>query len=325
VAPPPESFEPEPQYRVLRKLAAGGIAEIFLAERVVAGHAPTRVALKRVKPHLQSDAAITGMLADEIELGLRCSHPNIVATLGSGQSRGQSYAVLEYVDGLDLARARAALLARSERFSCAQAVQICIELCKGLRHLHGLTDAAGAPLSVVHRDVTPPNVLLGKDGSVKLCDFGFVKSRSQRTLTEPGLIKGKFAYLSPEAALEQPVDLRADLYAVGIMLWEMLSMRRLFQAETDYETFKLAQKAEIPALPPVGAQEPEVLSAIVTRCLAREPAARYQTAEALHNALAAYADWQELGCDLGALVAQLKSPQAGADAPAQRGSASLEA
>lgn len=311
VLPPAEPFEPEREYRVLRKLAAGGMAEIFLAERQGSTGTTMRVALKRVWPHLQGDATITGMLADEISLGLRCAHPNIVATLGSGQSRGQTYAVLEYVEGLDLARLHSALLARGQRFTRAQALQLCMELCKGLAYLHGLTDASGARLHVVHRDVTPPNVLLGADGAVKLCDFGFAKSKVQRTVTEPGLIKGKFSYLSPEAALELPVDRRADLYAVGILLWEMLTMRRLFHADNDYETFKLAQKADIPALPVTAAEEHVVLTSIVKKCLAREPDERYQTADALYNALAAYADWQELRCDLGALVAQMLVPHRG--------------
>ncbi len=295
-----------PQYRVLHKLAAGGMAEIFLAERSVPGAPPSLVVLKRVRPHLSSDPTVIGMLADEIQLGRMCAHPNIVATLDAGERDGLPYAVLEHVDGLDLARMRAALLARGERFTRAAAVHVCMELCQGLRYLHGLQDASGAPLRVVHRDVTPPNVLLGVDGSVKLCDFGFAKSRAQRTLTEPGLIKGKFSYLSPEAALEKPVDQRADLYAVGIMLWEMLTMRRLFHAKTDYETFKLVQKAEVPALAACDGDADEVLAEIVTKALARDPGERYQSAEALFNALAAYADWQELQCDLGALVALAK-------------------
>lgn len=300
---------PPPRYRVLSELAAGGMAEIFLAERIEDGRPPVQVALKRVRAHLQNDPVLVGMLSDEIRLGLLCSHPNLVAMLDAGHEEGQPYAVLEYIDGLDLAQLRVALLARGERFTRAQAVKISMELCKGLAYLHTLTDAAGAPLSVVHRDVTPPNVLLGVDGAVKLCDFGFAKSRSQRTLTEPGLIKGKFSYLSPEAALEQPVDLRADLFGVGIMLWEMLTMQRLFHADTDYETFKLIQKAEIPALGPAGAQADDVddvLEEIVRKSLARDLQQRYQSAQALYNALAAYADWQELSCELGSLVERVR-------------------
>lgn len=313
----PESFAP--QYRVLHKLATGGVADIFLAERIEAGGAPVHVVLKRVRTHLLDDAAITGMLSDEIRLGLLCSHPNLVTTFDSGQNDGQPYAVLEYVDGLDLARLRDAVLARGGHFTRTQAVHICMEISKGLAYLHTLVDPRGAPLEVVHRDVTPPNVLLGVDGTVKLCDFGFAKSSSQRTLTEPGLIKGKFSYLSPEAALEQPVDRRADLFAVGIMLWEMLTMRRLFHAQTDYETFKLVQQAEIPPIVSLDADVDAVLEEIVTKCLARDPNDRFQSAEALFNALAAYADWQELSCDLGWLVTQSKPPHA---APAQNASAS---
>jgi serine/threonine-protein kinase len=293
-------------YRVLHKLAAGGMAEIFLAERSEAGHAPVQVALKRVPSHLSGDPAIMGMLSDEIRLGLLCSHPNLVTTLDAGHSDNQPYAVLEYVDGLDLARLSVAMLAHGERFTRAQAVQVGLEVCKGLAYLHALVDASGAPLGVVHRDVTPPNLLLSVHGEVMLCDFGLAKYSAQRTLTEPGLIKGKFSYLSPEATLGQPVDLRADLFAMGVVLWEMLSMRRLFLAATDYETLKLIQKTDIPPLASCGGDADDVLEEIVTKCLAREPKQRYQSAGALYNALAAYADWLELRCDLGALVRQMK-------------------
>ena len=266
------------------------------------------VALKRLRTHLLADPAIVGLFADEIRLGQRCSHPNLVATLDAGEEDGQAFAILEYVAGLDLVRAREALSARGERFTRAQAVHIAMELCKGLAYLHALTDASGAALGVVHRDVTPPNVLLGVDGTVKLCDLGFAKSSMQRTLTETGLIKGKFSYLSPEAALEQPIDQRADLFAVGAMLWEMLTMRRLFHAPTDYDTFKLVQKAEVPSLASMDADADSVLEEIVMKCLARDPNDRFRSATALHDGLAAYADWQELSCDLGRLAQRLKQP-----------------
>lgn len=302
----PSREPPRPEYRVVGKLAAGGIADIFLVERLEAGRPPLRLALKRMRGDLHRDAAFAAMIADEIGLGLLCEHPNLVKTLDSGRIEGQPYVILEYVEGLDLARVRDALLARGERFTRAQAVGIAIELCKGLAYLHALKDARGTPLRVVHRDVTPPNVLIGVDGTVKLCDFGFAKSRVQRAQTEPGLIKGKLAYLSPEAAAEQPVDQRADLFGVGIMLWEMLAMRRLFHAPTDYETFKRAQKSEIPALAPLGDTD-AVLEEIVQKSLARDPNARFQSAEALYRALAAYADWQELACELGPWITRLRA------------------
>jgi serine/threonine-protein kinase len=303
------------KYRVLHKLASGGIADIFLAERA-GDDTGALVALKRLRSHLREDPVISGMFADEIRLGRLCSHPNLVATLDAGEEDGQPYAVLEYVEGLDLVRARDTLRARGERFTRAQAVQISIELCKGLGYLHGLRDASGTELGIVHRDVTPPNVLLGSDGALKLCDLGFAKSAQQRTLTEPGLIKGKFSYLSPEAALEQPIDQRADLFGVGVMLWEMLSMRRLFHAKTDYETFKLVQQCEVPSLTSLGADTDAVLEEIVMKCLARDPNGRFKSADALRDALAAYADWQELECDLSQLVRQVKPAQPAAAASA---------
>jgi serine/threonine-protein kinase len=292
---------------VLHKLSSGGIADVFLAEGVVPGRGSMRVALKRLRSHLCHDPLMTRLFADEIRLGRLCSHPNLVATLDAGEQEGQPFAVLELVDGTSLLRAREALRAKGERFTRAQAVHITMELCKGLSYLHGLRDTAGQDLGVVHRDVTPPNVLLCGDGSVKLCDLGFAKWAQQAVRTEPGVIKGKFSYLSPEAALEEPIDHRADCYGAGIMLWEMLTMHRLFDAPTDYETFKLAQRAEIPTLASRGGDADEVLEQIVMKCLARRPADRFKSAAALHDALAAYADWQELSCDLSPLVKRCKT------------------
>jgi serine/threonine-protein kinase len=282
------------------------MADIFVAERIVGGRTTELVARKRLRRDLLDDAVMVGMFDDEIQLGRRCSHPNLVATLDSGSELERPFAVLEYVDGLDLRRARELLLARGERFTRAQAVHVAMEVCAGLAHLHTLTDASGVRLGVVHRDVTPANVLLGVSGSVKLCDCGLAKSGLQRTRTDAGLIKGKFSYLSPEAALEQPIDERADVFAVGVMLWEMLAMRRLFHAPTDYDTLKLVQATEVPSLAAQSSDVDPVLAEIVTKALARDPERRFRSASALRDALAAYADWQELACDLGALVERLK-------------------
>jgi serine/threonine-protein kinase len=242
------------------------------------------------------------MLADEIRFGMLCAHPNLVATHGSTQIRGHTFAVLEYVEGTDLARLRDALLVRGERFTRADAVHIACELCKGLDHLHHIKDKNGRALGMVHRDVTPPNVLLGIDGAVKLCDFGLLKADAARTRTEPGLIKGKFSYLAPEVVNGKPADPRVDLFSVGILLWEMLAMRRLFHAKTDYDTVQLVAKAEIPPLAQHAADPDPVLEEIIRKALARDPDHRYRSAEDMYRALFAYADWQELQSDIATLV-----------------------
>ena len=278
------------------------MAEVFLAERHLPGRKPQRVALKRVLPRLRDDGAMTGMLDDEIELGLRCKHPNVISTLGYGTTQGHAFAVLEFVDGLDLASLREILSARGQVFSRAEAVHIAMRIAAGLRYLHGLRDDHGQTLGIVHRDVTPPNVLLGRKGAVKLCDFGFVRSNQQRTMTEPGLIKGKFSYLSPEAALGEPIEARSDLFAVGIILWEMLTMRKLFRGDTDYDTVKLIQAASVPSMAALGADVDDVLQELVFKALARNPQDRFPDAESLHNSLAAYCDYADLKADLGKLV-----------------------
>ncbi|MDH5672260.1 MAG: serine/threonine protein kinase [Myxococcales bacterium] len=293
-----------PRYRFVRRFAAGGVAELFVGERARdsdRGRAGERVVLKRLLPHLRNDPEMAGMLRDEIRLGLACRHPNLVATLDSWAYQGQLHGVLEYIEGQDLRSLTAGLLANDDRFSLGEAVLVCLSLCRGLHHLHGLRVGA-SELSVVHRDVTPPNVLLGVDGSLKLCDLGFAKSKLQRTRTAPGLIKGKFSYLSPEAAHGEAIDARADVFAVGIVLWEMLTMRRLFHAPTDFGTVELVRRAEIPALLPLNDEADTVLQEIVGRALARDPDQRFQSAKDLHDALMAYADYRELDGDIAALV-----------------------
>ena len=286
------------------------MAEVFLAEEAVDGLAPRRVALKRVLPHLRDDPMMTGMLRDEARLGARVAHPNLVETLAWGEVDDEPFIVLEYVEGVDLATLHSTLGNLGQRFSVADALHIAMELCQGLHHLHTLRGENGERLGVVHRDVTPPNVLLSVHGAVKLCDFGFVKSKRQRTRTDPGVIKGKFSYLSPEVARGEVADPRADVFAVGVLLWEMLAMRRLFHGKTDYETVKMIQDARPQPLSPLHPDVDDVLETTVQRALAADREERFPTAEALGQSLAAYADWQELSADLGPLGALVQPPEA---------------
>lgn len=298
------------QYRILRKVAQGGMAEVYLGEAMHANGRMRRVAVKRLLPQLVGDAELAGMLDDEARLGLLLHHPNIVRIYDRGVSRQMPFVVMEYVEGVDVA----AVIARARRagrpVALGDAVAIAVAVCDGLAWAHGMqTD--GEPLGVIHRDITPPNILLGQHGAVKICDFGLAKARTQRMKTEPGLIKGKFGYLSPEAASGQAVDARTDVFSLGIIVWEMLAMQRLFLGDNDYETVKLVQRAQVPSLSALNPEVDDIFEELLLRALAREPERRYPSARAFMESLLAYADFSGLRSDLPALVARTSSPEAG--------------
>lgn len=315
-SPVTDASRAKPKYRVLRKLAEGGMAEVFLAEQIWPDKQVRHVALKRVLPRLRDQGAMAGMLEDEIELGHHYSHPNLVSTYGRGRADGHSFIVLEYVDGLDLAALFRLMNAEGRRFSTGDAVWIAQQMTSGLEHLHALCDDQGQPLGAIHRDVTPPNVLLGRNGDIKLCDFGFVRSKQQQTITEPGLIKGKFAYLSPEAAMGEDVVQASDLFAVGIVLWELLAMRRLFRGETDYDTVKMIQRAEVPTLASIGVEVPDSLWSIIERALAQKVSDRYESAASMRADLQGHFTEATLEADIPPLV------EWGCEARERRGRAS---
>src|SRR5437762_1140856 len=175
----------------------------------------------------------------------------------------------------------------TERVAAAHSLYVVMEICKGLSYAHELTNPDNeAPLGIVHRDISPPNVLISKQGEIKVVDFGLAKATSQVEVTDPGVVKGKMSYLSPEAARGEEVDSRADIFAVGILLYEMLTGKRLFYGETDYQTVELVRAAKIP---PIAPQNPEVegeIEEICRKALAKRVEDRFQTAADLQDALA---------------------------------------
>ncbi|MCL2448824.1 MAG: protein kinase, partial [Polyangiaceae bacterium] len=195
---------------------------------------------------------------------------------------------MEFVDGANLKAIVEHLKKTGRDFPVEAAVYLALEVCKGLTYAHELTDSSGVPLHVVHRDVSPPNVLVTKFGEVKIVDFGLAKANSQLEKSEPGIIKGKFSYLSPEAAMGQDVDARTDIFAVGIILWELLAGQRLFLGETDFQTVKKVQVAQIPSISQINKRVPQELERIVVRALARDPAQRYPTARSLGQDLSKF-------------------------------------
>lgn len=269
------------RYRVIERIAAGGMAEVFRAESAGLEGFKKKVAIKRVLPHLSEKREFISMFLDEARLSAHLGHSNCVQVFDIGKGESAYFIVMEYVDGCDLKALIEYQRGRNQTFPVEESALICVRICEGLAYAHELTDENGRPLHIVHRDMSPPNVLITRFGEVKIVDFGLAKANSQLEQSQPGIIKGKFGYLSPEAALGRDVDARTDIFAVGIILWELLSGRRLFQGKSDLETVRMVQRAEVPDIRSLNPSVPASLAAVLSKSLAQNPAERYQTARDL--------------------------------------------
>lgn len=266
------------RYRVIERIAAGGMAEVYRAESAGLEGFKKTVAIKRVLPHLAEKKQFIGMFLDEARLSAHLNHSNCVQVFDIGVGDNTYFIVMEFVDGSDLKAVLEHLQQHNRKIPVGLALLIACKICEGLSYAHEARDNRDRLLGIVHRDISPPNVLLTRHGEVKVVDFGLAKANSQLERSEPGIIKGKFSYLSPEAALGESVDLRTDLFAVGVILWEMLAGRRLFLGETDLQTVRLVQAAEIPDIRRFNPDVNPQIDAVVRRSLARDPRQRYQSA-----------------------------------------------
>jgi serine/threonine-protein kinase len=283
------------KYTVLERLGGGGQAEVFRGiSESIQGYKKA-VAIKRVLPHMIANPQFVAMFLDEARLSLFLQHANAVQVFAiSKGDDGNYFLVMEFVDGCDLKELMVRLVAHHIR-DIGLAIYIISEACKGLHYAHTLEHPyTGAALGIVHRDVSPPNIMLSKNGEVKVVDFGLAKANSQIEFTDEGVVKGKFSYLSPEAANGEEVDARADIFALGIITWELLAGRRLFVGDDPYATVKLVREARVPSLPALDPNISPELDAIVRKALARDRTARFQTAAEYGEALAEFLFANEL-------------------------------
>jgi serine/threonine-protein kinase len=280
---------PDSRYRITERIAAGGMAEVFRGVAESLQGFRKNVAIKRILPALTKNEKFVTMFLDEAHLSLHLQHANIVQMFDIGHADDTYFIVMEYVDGVDLKAILDWRRRIGRRLTVGQTIYIIMEVCKGLAYAHDLTHPeTGKPLGIVHRDVSPANVLFSRNGEVKLADFGLAKATSQIESTDPGVVKGKMSYLSPEAARGENVDRRADIFAVGILLYEMLTGKRLFYGDSDYQTVELVRNAKIPS---IATQNPEVegeFEEICRKALTKRVEDRFQTATDLQDALAHY-------------------------------------
>lgn len=278
-------IETTSRYRPVATIGRGGMAEAVLTLLDAGRGVAKVVVLKRIWPDLGTDPDFVAMFQDEAQLAIRLNHPNVVQTLEVVQDAQQLAIAMEYLHGQPLSAVLNHHLSGPYHLSLALRLRIFVDVLAGLHYAHELTDYRGVPLCVVHRDVNPHNVFVTYGGVVKLMDFGVAKTVAAAYQTRPGAIKGKLAYLAPESLRSDAVDRRADIFATGIMLWELLAGRRLWQGMTEAQiVHHLAAGTPIPALPP-DVIRPPVLDAICGRALAMNPSERYDTAADLENEL----------------------------------------
>ena len=313
-------------YEVVAPLRLGGMASLYRARRVGARGFTQDVAIKTVHPELAHDGTYTQMLVDEALMASRIRHPNVVRVEELADDGPICFLVMEYVDGWSLGQLMDALVASPGRLPVAVAAHIAIELAAGLHAAHEATREDGTPLELVHRDVSPPNVLLSCDGHVKLIDFGVAKARGRTVRTTAGTLKGKFRYMAPEQARGGSVDRRTDVYAAGILLWEMLTMRPLFGESDELELLMQVRDPTIVRPGSIASDIPPELDAVVLAALALEPDDRPATAQELRRRLLRSAQEAALvdSTDVRDLLREVMGPSNGGG-PMGRGQSTVRA
>jgi serine/threonine protein kinase len=281
---------PEPiqfgKYSLYERIGRGGMAEVFKGRiQGPAGFERTFV-VKRILPHLSDDQSFIKMFVEEAKMSARLNHPNIVHIFELGAVEGEYFISMEYIRGHDLSETMRGIWKTMGPPRPELVAYIGREACRGLAYAHGLTDDNGRPLGMIHRDISPSNVMLSYEGAVKLLDFGIAKALGDTSeATRSGTMKGKYAYMAPEQTDGDQIDHRADIFSCGIVLHEVLTGRRLFKGQNDVQTIERVRRCDVP---PPSLQNPAVppaLDAVVLRALARNPHARFQSAADMADAL----------------------------------------
>ncbi len=273
------------KYQLFASLGRGGMADVFLSvARGQMGFNKLAV-IKRLRQALAEETAFRNMFLDEARLAARLGHPNIVHTYEVGEQAGVYFIAMEYLEGQSLNKVLKEALRRKETIEHEIAVRIIADALSGLGYAHELRDYDGRPLSVIHRDISPHNIFVTYDGHTKLVDFGIAKAALSSTETEVGVLKGKVAYMSPEQAMGQRIDARSDLFAMGIVLWELLAQQRLMTGESAANTLHKLMNEPIPRLSHVLPHIDPNLDAIVARALEKDPNMRWQSATEMRHAL----------------------------------------
>lgn len=271
----PSLTEPVAKYRVLRRIGQGGMAEVYSAEMLCQPGYTKRVAVKRVLPQLTRNQRFMRMFLDEARIGLLLNHANIVQVFDVGRAEDSYFIVMEFVDGANLKEIWEECQARRILVPLEISLAVVIDVCRALDYAHRLTDVQGKPLEVIHHDVNLSNVLLSVTGEVKLMDFGLSEAAVHIERTDPDVVRGKFGYISPEAAHGLKTDARSDQFSLGVVLFELATGRRLFQGEDDLHSLQLTRAAVVPPPRQLNPEIPPSLEEHLLRALARHPDHRF--------------------------------------------------
>ena len=291
-------------YLLHQKVARGGMAELFLADYVRRDGFKRKVAIKRILPHLAGNKNFIKMFTREARVAALLQHPNVVQIFDYGKIDNAYFIAMEYIDGKNLGQIIAAL---KQGLPFEKATFIISQICKGLDYSHTKKDEnTGEPFHIVHRDISPQNLLVSYQGEVKISDFGISKARSEPSLTQAGVVKGKMAYLSPEQALGETIDHRADIYALGLVFYETLAGKRVYAFENDIDAIRKIPKMDIEPIVKLVPGIPEELNRIVMKCLEKQKNNRYQSASEVYADLLTLKKEQKLAFDASDLADFMK-------------------
>ncbi|MEP6993639.1 MAG: protein kinase, partial [Acidobacteriota bacterium] len=270
------------QYEIIERIASGGMAELYKAKRTGVEGFQKIVAIKKILPHLADDEEFITMFADEAKLAAQLNHPNIIHIYDLGKIQAGGYFIaMEYVDGRDLRAIQRSARELDVPVPVPLAVYIASKVASALDYAHRRRDAESHELNIVHRDVSPQNILISYEGDIKLCDFGIAKAASKVGQTQSGALKGKLQYMSPEQAWGRAIDRRSDLFSLGVVLHELLTGERLFGGETDIQMLEKVRNADVAPPSRLNPEVPRNLDAVVLRALAKDPEERYANASDL--------------------------------------------
>ena len=276
------------KYLLLDRIAIGGMAEIFRAKATGAARFEKIIAIKRIHPNMSDDKDFIKMFIDEAKISGQLNHPAIAQIYELGRIEGHHFIAMEFIWGKDLLQILSKFKKQRAYMNPYQAAFITSKICEGLDYAHRKKDVQGESMRIIHRDVSPQNILISYEGDIKIIDFGIAKARDRSSHTAAGVLKGKFGYMSPEQVRGLPIDHRSDIFAIGTLLFEMLTSRPLFTGESDLTVLEKVRNVEIPRPRDVNREIAEEMERIILKALAREVEARYQWGSEMQEDLERY-------------------------------------